>query len=210
MIFKLYISLVYKEFNFIGGIISGALNYSESKENRLQNRQLQHQAWAREDNAVQRRVKDLEAAGFNKILAAGQPASSMAPIQTQAPQLDVGNPIQGVTNVMRQEADIARTNAQHDLLLKQWEKTNADKYLSQQKAEEIRYNTDRAKRLGISTQFSGKSLGANILNALDSIFGKDPNGSKGSVKSNIIGRKILNSIPSFRDFYLPHTPKIKK
>lgn len=36
--------------------------------------------WRREDNAVQRRVHDLEAAGLNRTLAAGSAASSSAPI----------------------------------------------------------------------------------------------------------------------------------
>lgn len=45
----------------------------------------QHKTWSREDNAVQRRMKDLIAAGLNPNLAAGSAASSSV---VNAPQLN--------------------------------------------------------------------------------------------------------------------------
>jgi hypothetical protein len=43
-------------------------------------RRLQRKQWAREDSAVQRRARDLEAAGLSKTLAAGSAAESSQPI----------------------------------------------------------------------------------------------------------------------------------
>jgi len=45
-------------------------------------------ARAREDNAIQRRVADLEKAGLSKVLAAGSPASSSSMRVGEAPSID--------------------------------------------------------------------------------------------------------------------------
>lgn len=64
------------------------------------NEQLMREAWAREDNAVQRRVADLRKAGLSPTLAAGSAASASGPIQVRAPEL------QGILN-NRQAAQLA-------------------------------------------------------------------------------------------------------
>lgn len=61
--------------SFIGGI-SDVLNIGNTVGNLFARKK----TWEREDSAIQRRVKDLEAAGLNKVLAVGSAATS-APIQ---------------------------------------------------------------------------------------------------------------------------------
>ena len=55
------------------------LNYKAEQENLAWQREAQGITWSREDNAVQRRVADLKAAGLSPVLAAGSAASSSAP-----------------------------------------------------------------------------------------------------------------------------------
>ena len=67
----------------------------------------QRKTWEREDTAVQRRVKDLKAAGLSPVLAAGSAASTSAPIHVEAPQIE--------RKVGSQEANIGQTKAQTKL-----------------------------------------------------------------------------------------------
>lgn len=63
-------------------------NYKLQVAQNAQNLDLYRESLEREDNAVQRRAADLEAAGLSKTLAAGASASTMSPIQLKAAQHD--------------------------------------------------------------------------------------------------------------------------
>lgn len=104
----------------IAGMITGGINTGLQFANRKDQLDLQRQAWSREDTAVQRRAADLQAAGLSKTLAAGSGASTMAPIRLEPAQIskDITDaPMralqasQGVLELMRQKADIAKTAA---------------------------------------------------------------------------------------------------
>lgn len=74
----------------IAGIVSqnniANQNLELQKENLQYQKDLQQTIFQREDDAVQRRAADLEAAGLSKTLAAGSAANAGSSVQTTAPQ----------------------------------------------------------------------------------------------------------------------------
>lgn len=131
--------------------IVGGLNYKNQKE--VLEEQKRQNAWAnefaertyqeqfefakkqyeeqklREDNAVQRKVADLEKAGFNKLMAAGQGANAGAGVGTvsgggggsgnfTAPQIELGiqQSIDSIYNALKMNADISMSDMQKKLI----------------------------------------------------------------------------------------------
>lgn len=136
--------------NSIGSMVSNAKNYKLSKEafefnkgianwnkdfseRQFQySKDLQQQIFGREDNAVQRRVADLENAGFNKLLSLGDAAnagnivsSNGSSAQGGIAPAQMGNPVDLKTkqamdnlnliwNAMKMKQDIAQSKTQED------------------------------------------------------------------------------------------------
>lgn len=83
-------------------------------------KEMQQEAWRREDNAVQRRVADLGAAGLSPVLAAGSSASASAPITIGAPDHgDIQGNIKDAREMVAMQKSIAKTEADT-------QKTNAE------------------------------------------------------------------------------------
>ena len=116
----------------INGAIFGGINAAEQKKwNKQQqenwNRQFEYTKWLnqqqmiREDNAVQRRANDLQKAGMNRLMAAGDgaEAGTLTSFQGNAGgspmQLDI-NPIEAFLAAKQSQANIANTEAQTELI----------------------------------------------------------------------------------------------
>ena len=139
-------------FGMIGGIMSaigqsifGGLNASEQRKwNKQQqenwNKQFEYTKWLnqkqmeREDTAVQRRASDLQAAGMNRLMAAGDGAEAGTLTSFQgnaggsAPEINV-NPIEAYLNAKQSQANIANTEAQTALIKNKAETEKVSKNL---------------------------------------------------------------------------------
>lgn len=128
--------------SIFGSIINAGVNAAGiASQNKIANQNLQFQQqnldyqkalqeriFRREDNAVQRRAEDLEAAGLSKTLAAGSAANAGTPIQTTAPQMSEGaaksmakfntdiSIADSVLNLMQKGQDIAKTRAEAEIM----------------------------------------------------------------------------------------------
>lgn len=61
-------------------------NIAFQRETNAKNEALMRESWLRDDNAVQRRTKDLEAAGMSPLLAAGSAAGNSGTVSMQSPE----------------------------------------------------------------------------------------------------------------------------
>lgn len=106
---------------------SAAIGGFQSLYNTWQQKKTQETTWKREDNAQQRAVKDLKAAGMSPTLAAGKGAPASA---TQAPQSEAGtNMIENARNALdlfSNRAQISKTEADTRSQLAQARKNEAD------------------------------------------------------------------------------------
>lgn len=134
----------------LDGIIGGVASLGTSLLNMNFQREQNQLTRDREDNAVQRRVKDLQAAGLNPVLAAGDPAAA-----SNQPAMRLEDPMEGV-----QRAQNAATSAAEQVRLEESAKqVHADTRIKQAQAsiEEKKASAWEAIEAGFSNGIlSGK------------------------------------------------------
>lgn len=192
-------------------------NVAEQRLANQQNEALTREAWARDDNAVQRRVQDLRAAGLSPTLAAGSPAGVSAPVkmgasQGHAPHEEApqwGDMVTGALQGIQMAADYSMTRAQTQLLESQQEAykaqaryqnaqaANVEEYGSRDWDARIqnmstrtqidRYNFEKARDMGIRTDVNPRIVGE--ISQLINFLEKNGVDSN-SVRQNLTG--IIN------------------
>ena len=175
--------------------IFGGLNFWQQNENLKYQKRLQQQIFAREDNAVQRRVADLRAAGLSPVLAAGSAASAGSAIQTQPPQFAGMNPqisemAQVKLALTQADKNISNTIEQNKLLKMQQLKAAADTNLSRVLADRNEVESQRIK--ADSELIKAKT---NITQHDYGIFSRTGTTSQGGHWTNDL-RNLVNSAAS--------------
>lgn len=139
----------------VGGVLSGVsdlFNSISSVWSMKKGLEQQERAWMREDNAVQRRVADLKAAGLSPVLAAGSAAQASGPIQVGTPTMQ-STGISKAVELMRMKADIAQTEANKQMILANTNKANVEALKAQAEIKSLektmlRQDIDNAIRSG--------------------------------------------------------------
>lgn len=132
------------------------------REDTAYERNLQQTIFDREDNAVQRRVADLEMAGLSPVLAAGSAANAGQPISARH---NGANPLEAVEFALAMKQNMA--NLAH---------TKADQERIKLQNRIDAYNLGKAKDLGITTGAANSQYAA-LANAVLAFLGwSDPNG----------------------------------
>lgn len=99
------------------GAYQNYLNYDLQRDQLNYQKRLQNEIFAREDNAVSRRMNDLMSAGLSPTLAAGSSAGAGAVVATHAPQYgDMKADPMAVMALMKMGNDIETSKVQRDLI----------------------------------------------------------------------------------------------
>lgn len=160
------------------------LNYRLQLDNLAYQKDLQKVIFAREDNAVQRRLADLKKAGLSPTLAAGSSAGAGAVIGTTAPQ-KVSN-LQGYMAL-----------AQVGTMLAQQQKAQTEADIARQQLKQTALDTKYYVNRGLAPVEVNQDWKARLLNLLyprleESLFGKDS-------KSGLFGTMLQSLVEDVKN-----------
>ena len=190
----------------ITGILGQVFNVGSSmyKQNYLE--KMQREAWTREDNAIQRKVRDMQAAGLNPALmygiGSGAPTSSpVDPGQAHfGPEMQES--LSRMAQIKVQESQIAQTKAQTALTNAQAENVEADTKLksiegtfrSEKLAQEIALMMSRKSNVDADTAYT---MLKKIIDERDLEFWRTYGQAYNRGQSNLLG-DILQVFEIFR------------
>lgn len=130
-------------------IVQGWVNYGEQKRMNDYALYSQRETWNREDNAVTRRVADLQRAGLSPTLAAGSAAQSSSPIHIDSPQMNfkqnLSATVQAYRNMITQDKDDFIKDQQAQLLQVQRSLANEQIRNTQAEYQKLLADTEKAK-----------------------------------------------------------------
>lgn len=163
----------------VGSTIAGTVdsiktnkeNLALQKDNLAYQKDLQKTIFQREDNAVQRRVADLKAAGLSPTLAAGSSAGAGSVVSTSAPQKR--------SNL---ESYLALASVGTALAQQQKAQTEAD--IARQQLIQDKMDTDYYKKKGVSPIESRMGYQQLLTNLVNGLLNKRTNAFFDLAKSN--------------------------
>ena len=132
----------------VGSVVNNERNLNFQREALEYNKWAQENTWAREDNAIRRRVNDLTAAGLSPVLAAGSAAQAGSPMKIDPMNSEDATGLIGASggalkaaqtqqsvmaakaaqstielneaNIKKADADAAKSSAQAAAVTKEW------------------------------------------------------------------------------------------